>query len=141
MAGSRSESSVALPGSMGAALRKARRAKGWTQQKLESTSGVSQPQISIIERGNNKDTTADTLLRLADALKLEPGPLWHGRIVHRGEKVDELSIDAARLDLKLDGPNRAKWIAYGQGLLDGQTDEALRTLPSTVVGFKKRAGK
>ena len=48
-------------------LKEARKAAGLTQVELSRKTGMSQQDISSIERGD-RDPTASTLLKLADAL-------------------------------------------------------------------------
>lgn len=48
-------------------LKEARKAAGLTQVELSRKTGLSQPDISSIERGD-RDPTASTLRKLADAL-------------------------------------------------------------------------
>jgi transcriptional regulator with XRE-family HTH domain len=50
-------------------LTKLREAKGWTQQKLSDTSGVSQAYISELELGR-KNPTIKILLKLSKALEV-----------------------------------------------------------------------
>ena len=59
-------------------LREARTARGLTQEQLEKISGVAQSQISLIERGGTLDPASSTLLKLANALKLDPRALRFG---------------------------------------------------------------
>lgn len=49
-------------------LKEARKAAGLTQVELSRKTGLSQPDISAIERGD-RDPTASTLRKLADALE------------------------------------------------------------------------
>jgi len=57
-------------------LRAARRAKGLSQDDLARVSGVSQPDISDIERGDpGVNPTLDRLEKLAAALDTVPGAL------------------------------------------------------------------
>lgn len=50
-------------------LTKLREAKGWSQQKLSDTSGVSQAYISELELGR-KNPTIKILLKLSQALEV-----------------------------------------------------------------------
>jgi transcriptional regulator with XRE-family HTH domain len=53
-------------------LREARKRRGLTQEELEARSGVSQAVISSIERGIVQDPASSTVLKLADALDVDP---------------------------------------------------------------------
>jgi transcriptional regulator with XRE-family HTH domain len=59
-------------------LREARQRRGLTQEQLESLSGVTQANISAIERGAVQDPNSSTLIKLADALGLDPRALRFG---------------------------------------------------------------
>lgn len=48
-------------------VRELRKQKGWTQDELESRSGVDAAMISLIENGK-RNPTVTTLKKLADAL-------------------------------------------------------------------------
>lgn len=56
-------------------LKEARQRRGWTQEQLEAASGVSQAVISKIERGEVQDPASSTILKLADALRMDPRAL------------------------------------------------------------------
>lgn len=56
------------PGPFGEWLREARTEKRWSQQQLADRSGVSQPQISNLEIGRNRNPQAGTRERLEVAL-------------------------------------------------------------------------
>ncbi len=53
---------------MGSKLREYRKMKSMTQEELSSKSGVSRKTISDLEGGRERNTTTQTLLRLAKAL-------------------------------------------------------------------------
>jgi len=59
-------------------LKEARTRRGWTQEELEAVSGVSQPVISKIERGDVADPAFSTIVRLAKALRMDPRDLKVG---------------------------------------------------------------
>lgn len=59
-------------------LRTAREDKGWTQERLEEASGVPQNTISRLERSSNSGVSAGTLLKLAEALDVDPRALRFG---------------------------------------------------------------
>lgn len=52
---------------LGDELRKAREAKGWTQETLAFEAGVSRNYVSILERGK-KSPTVNVLIRVCKAL-------------------------------------------------------------------------
>lgn len=58
-------------GSVGASLKRARLAAGWSQRELAQRAGVHQPQIARIERG--EDTQVSLLARVAQPLGVTPG--------------------------------------------------------------------
>lgn len=60
-------------------LRAARQRRGLTQEQLESASGVSQTVISKIERGESIAPTFETVIKLADALGIDPRALKFGQ--------------------------------------------------------------
>lgn len=53
---------------MGVLLRDARKKNGMTQTDLSKKSGVSRTTISALEKGIIKNTSTNTLIKLADAL-------------------------------------------------------------------------
>jgi transcriptional regulator with XRE-family HTH domain len=60
-------------------LKEARTDKGLTQEQLEQLSGVSQAVISKIERGEVLDPASSTVLKLAEALSIDPRILRFGQ--------------------------------------------------------------
>lgn len=54
-----------------------RRFRGFTQLSLARRSGISRPNLSVIEQGA-RDLTLETLKRLAEALEIPPGILADG---------------------------------------------------------------
>jgi len=65
-------------------LKELRKEKGWSQQKLAETTGLSFNAITKIEQGLAKHPTLKTLLRLSDAFKIGLDEL-----VGRSEKVSQ----------------------------------------------------
>lgn len=59
---------AAIPTSVGAAVRSARRMRRWTQQRLADRSGLSRKTVSRVELHGSPD--ADTLMRICGALEL-----------------------------------------------------------------------
>lgn len=72
----------------GARLKKIRKAVKMTQHELSKASGVSQPMICCYER-EGSEPKFDTVIRIAKALKIDPGDLAFG------EKKKILAGDAA----------------------------------------------
>lgn len=54
---------------LGARIRLARKAQGWTQTQLADAAGVSRPSVARIETGD--DVSTATLAKVAGALRLE----------------------------------------------------------------------
>lgn len=63
-------------------LRTARDRKRWTQEQLEAHSGVAQAIISKLENADAK-AMFDTVVKLADALDVDPRQLRFGPDPHR----------------------------------------------------------
>lgn len=75
---------MAEPERPGTRLRRARYAKGWSQQEVGRRSGLSQSLISELENGTKDDTTGRLWLRLARVLGVDvnwllTGEDYHGR--------------------------------------------------------------
>ncbi len=60
-------------------LREARKRRGLTQEQLEAASGVTQANISSIERGTIRDPNSSTVMKLAAALRMDPRALKFGQ--------------------------------------------------------------
>ena len=60
-------------------LREARRRRGLTQEQLAEASGVTQANISAIERGAVSDPNSSTLMKLSAALRMDPRALRFGQ--------------------------------------------------------------
>ncbi|MCK6544838.1 helix-turn-helix transcriptional regulator [Myxococcota bacterium] len=78
---------VRQPSGIEAALRRARRAHGWSQRELARRTGLSQASISLIENGRG-DPQLSTLSTLATALGLEL------RLVPRGRALADVAPKA-----------------------------------------------
>jgi transcriptional regulator with XRE-family HTH domain len=63
---------------LGSRLKAARKAKGWTQQELAERCGLTPAFLSYLENGS-RSGSLDSLLKLADALSLEPELLLAGK--------------------------------------------------------------
>ena len=59
---------------IGAAIRRERVTRFWTQERLASEAGITQKQLSLIE-ADKVDPRFSTILKLAEALGIEPGDL------------------------------------------------------------------
>ena len=57
--------------SLGSALYRLRKARGWTQDELSRLSGISGANISRLEHGQNEHVAAVTLSKLAQALRVD----------------------------------------------------------------------
>ncbi len=79
--------------SLGSKVRELRRDMSWSQQQLADRSGVGHAYISRLERDGFKNPSADILLRLARALKVDIEQLYEaaGYIGERskGEKAKQ----------------------------------------------------
>jgi transcriptional regulator with XRE-family HTH domain len=61
----------------GANVRKARLARGWTQEDLAEKTGLASVQVSRIERGK-REVRLTTFIRLVRALDIEASELLNG---------------------------------------------------------------
>lgn len=59
-------------------LREARKRRGLSQEQLAVASGVRQTNISAIERGAIQDPNSSTVMKLAEALRMDPRALRFG---------------------------------------------------------------
>lgn len=64
---------------LGARLKAARMAKGWTQQELADKSGLTPAFLSYLENGT-RSGSLESLLKLAVALGMEPELLLAGKV-------------------------------------------------------------
>lgn len=60
-------------------LKEARKRRGLTQEQLEKLSGIEQAVISRYERGAVGNPSFETVVKLADALKIDPRALRFGQ--------------------------------------------------------------
>jgi transcriptional regulator with XRE-family HTH domain len=68
-------------------LRRARKAAGWTQQKLAQEAGLSLVVITKVEQGATKDPAMSSLIKMADAMGVSIDVLIGRTIPHKSEKV------------------------------------------------------
>lgn len=68
-------------------LRTAREKKEWTQEQLEAVSGIAQAIISKLERESDAKAMFDTVVKLADALEVDPRALKFGPDPKRQERI------------------------------------------------------
>jgi transcriptional regulator with XRE-family HTH domain len=79
---------------LGARLKAARKAKGWTQQELAERCGLTSAFLSYLENGS-RSGSLDSILKLAEALSLEPETLLAGKLGPRsgGPGFPSLSLE------------------------------------------------
>ncbi len=82
------------PVRFGLALRALRRRRGWTQQQLAETAGVSRSTVHRIERGGADAFTGRVIRSIAVALgaRVEQRVLWQGEALDRLLDADHASI-------------------------------------------------
>ena len=56
-------------------LKELRLQKGWSQDKLAQKSGISRVTIALLESGKQTITKSSTIIKLAEALEVEPQEL------------------------------------------------------------------
>lgn len=78
-----------------------RRRKGWTQQQLADTSGVSLDMINRIERGVAA-ARFPNISRLADALEVDPAELFTPELAQGARQRRALNDVVARLSVLSD---------------------------------------
>jgi transcriptional regulator with XRE-family HTH domain len=66
-----------LPQRLGENVRRARLARGWTQEELADRTSLAVVQISRIERGR-REVRLSTVIRLIEGLELAPEVLFEG---------------------------------------------------------------
>jgi transcriptional regulator with XRE-family HTH domain len=66
-------------------LRRARKAAGWTQQKLAQEAGISLVVITKIEQGFTKDPAMSSLVKMADAMGLSIDALIGRTVPHKSK--------------------------------------------------------
>lgn len=72
---------------IGLRIKNLRRAEGLSQEELAEKMGISSKYLSSIERGK-ENPTLDTLIKLANALKIEPSEIFN--FSHEGKSKKDL---------------------------------------------------
>jgi transcriptional regulator with XRE-family HTH domain len=72
---------------IGLRIKSLRRSEGLSQEELAERMGISSKYLSSIERGK-ENPTLDTLIRLANALKIEPSEIFN--FSHEGKSKRDL---------------------------------------------------
>lgn len=107
---------VSSPIEVGHRVRELRLRAELTQTELAARAEIKQGTLSKIERGETKNTEAETLLRLAIALNASAFYLMWGN--RQPERLDESIASLAQIWHDLDLHQRAKLLAYAQGLIE-----------------------
>lgn len=109
-----------MAGTMGQRIRDLRRSYGMTQEQLSARSGVSQPTISLLERGKYNETLWATLRAIAGVLTVSPDWLRSGKgPPTEAETPTPDEAEALHLYRALPEGQRDAWLAYGRFLLTG----------------------
>jgi len=127
---------------LGSRVKTLREAKGWSQTRLESESGVNQQNISNIERGKTLNPNRDVLENLSKALETTPLYLITG--ISSSPKITESLEDFGKTLLgnelkKLSGAmpiSAEEWIGTQANL----TDEKFRILKIDDDSMNLRLG-
>jgi transcriptional regulator with XRE-family HTH domain len=97
----------------------ARKAKGLSQVRLAKLAGLSQPSLSNIESGETTSLRGATLIRLAEALQVDPHWLQGGADANLPERPPfHEEEQALKLLRKLSPEDRERWLAIGRVLLE-----------------------
>ena len=121
------------PIEVGHRVRELRLRAALTQTELAQRADIKQGTLSKIERGETKNTEAETLLRLAVALNASAFFLMWGH--NQPEYLDESIAGLAQIWHELDPHQRAKLLAYAQGLMESapKKTEAPSAKPSKPI--------
>ena len=104
------------PEDVGQRVKAAREALRLTQMQVAGQADITQPTLSAIERGETKDPEAETILRLAIALRCTPYYLmWDHQMPANVEPTHAFMLE---LWNALDLNQRAQVTAYAQALVD-----------------------
>lgn len=91
---------------VGKEIRRRRKARGLSQEKLAERAKLSTTYISGIEN-NHRDPSLSTVVAICKALKIAPGELLGGMVgltaagIQAGKQFEKLSEDTQRLVLEL----------------------------------------
>ena len=113
-----------MPSELSNRVRSTREARGLSQAALARLARIAQPSLSQIESGQTASLRGTTLLKLAQALQVDPEWIQSGKgagATDRPAFHDE--EQALRIFRKLGPFDRARWLAIGQTLLDHSPDE------------------
>jgi len=72
---------------LGKRIIQARERRGWSQRDLVRRSGVGQNNLSALEQGKKPSVRADTVVRLAEALRVSTDYLLIGKAAPRSRKT------------------------------------------------------
>lgn len=113
-------------GSIGQAISKARRAKGWTQEDMAGYADVSLEWVRGVEQERVKHPRAENVAKAARALGIEPSSLFSGEAVvldadDNGISVERVqALNASLLTMQKLSPRRfaevQRLIEYMHGL-------------------------
>jgi transcriptional regulator with XRE-family HTH domain len=112
---------------MGAFVRERRKALGLSQVDLAKNAGISQPNVSEIERGEPKEMEAATLIGLAAALRCDPRDIWHGKPY----KIDKNALTDEQTELvtvytRLLPRDQKRLLSSARSWLEDATDDPKR---------------
>lgn len=110
---------------IGSRIKALRKARQMTQVQLAAVIGIGQGSLSAIETGDTKELLADTFMRIARALQVNPVYLYSGRGPQDMKlMLDQDEAEALVMFRLLNDANRSHWLNIGKSLLDSQpTDQ------------------
>lgn len=76
------------PQYVGIAVSQARKARGWSQEELAKTAGLTPATISELERGK-RSARHSTLRRIASAMNLDLGALVRGELLEKTDSAQK----------------------------------------------------
>lgn len=117
---------------IGARVKHLRLAKQLSQPELAKAAKISQPSLSLIERGHTKRLKGDTLMQLAAALGEDAEYIRTGRRPARKEDVGLAEADALAKFRKLSPANRECWMGVADLLLKQQKQAARVVLDNSA---------
>ncbi len=117
------KSKASALGTLAERVRSLRKLRGLTQDELKELSGVAQPTISAIEKGESLWVRGPTLIKLAEALLV--APKWLGQGNDSGDRDEDSTKDEERelvsMYRAMSTHLRAAWVAAGTALLRAKT--------------------